>query len=74
MKITELFEQGTAVPPATTPAASAVTAPSAQTTSDPRFAAAQADAIRKQKQAQKMAITKQIADLQRQLADLNRTV
>lgn len=72
MKITELFDQGTAAAPLT-PSSGAVTAPSAQSISDPRFAASQANSIRKQKEAQKQAITKQIADLQRQLADLNRT-
>lgn len=85
MKILELFEQGTTAPAmgttgvsapsaASTVAPNAVVNPSAQSVSDPRFTAAQAAADKKQREAQKQDIMKQIADLQKQLAALSRTV
>jgi hypothetical protein len=85
MRITELFEQGAPAMPMgtgtiTAPTGSVptstttVSAPTAQTTTDPKFAAAQAAANKKQRDAQRQAIMKQIADLQKQLSQLTRTV
>ncbi len=85
MKILDLFEQGVSpmpmgstaftTPTSTAPVSTAtLSTPSAQTTADPKFAAAQAAADKKQREAQRQSIMQQIADLQKQLAQLTRTV
>ena len=79
MKFIELLEQGGtigSVPPTATPT---VAAPAATLTgntgnlSDPKMQAAQLSQQRQQKQQAKQAIMQQIAALNKQLADLNRT-
>lgn len=80
MKYSEIIEQLTTIAPTNMPTA-ATSAPASGATlsgnisslQDPKFQAAQLAKQRQEKDKQKKAIQDQIAALQKQLSDLNRT-
>jgi hypothetical protein len=76
MKFAELLEQGGTIgtaAPAVAPAAGANLTGNTGALNDPRMQAAQLAQQRQQKQQARQAIMQQIAALNKQLADLNRT-